>query len=285
MKSTKCLGLSMKCLVVAVALMCCGVQAADEELFNLNDIIVSGEMYLWNRISDVLDIMRGGIGGGLGIGAEVAITEYAQLGAYVTKERGVDFPHFLFPLWMINYYERDENLFNIHEGYYATASFGPWRKEKEEAIDSEYFPRHKWDIRVQLAVLLHLYVNFSYEETCDFFAGFVGWDPAEDDLSIEPDARRRPADQFGRGLSNILFGVVEIPRNVFRITEEEGDAPGFTKGLGVGVWRFLCRELVGVVEFVTFPFGWNAIIEPEYVFQKVQDTTWRVSRPSFHRRY
>jgi len=92
-------------------------------------------------------------------------------------------------------------------------------------------------------------------------------------------------DQLGRGLSNILFGVFEVPANIMRVTEAEGDLPGVTKGVGLGLWRFLCREAVGVVEVVTFPFGWEPIIAPEYIWQKNQDSTWRVYRPSFHKRY
>jgi len=60
---------------------------------------------------------------------------------------------------------------------------------------------------------------------------------------------------------------------------------GISKGLGLGVWRFFCREVVGVVELVTFPFGWEPIIQPEYFYQKEKSTTWRVQRPAFHRRY
>lgn len=261
---------------------------ATEDTFDLNTIIVDAELYLWNRISDVFDLARGGLAGGPGLGAEVAVTEYAQLGAYACYERGVTFPHFVFPFWLVDYYERNEPIFISHEGRYATAAFGPWRAETQ--IDASalerHFPRHKWDVRAQLsAAIIHAYVAVSPTEFWDLLAGLVGWDPSGDDQRLDYVATRYPADQFGRGVCNILFGIFEIPVNMLRITASEGDLPGISKGLGLGIWRFLCREVVGVVEFVTFPFGWQPIIEPEYIFPINQNVTWRVYKPSFHKQY
>jgi putative exosortase-associated protein (TIGR04073 family) len=107
----------------------------------------------------------------------------------------------------------------------------------------------------------------------------------DDALAPEELARRQPADQFGRGVCNILFGALEIPFNIIRLTNEEGDLPGISKGVGLGLWRFACREVVGVVELVTFPFGWTPIIEPEYVVQKKLGPNWKVNRPAFHKNY
>ena len=290
---------SLRCAVVVLAL--CMVQAnAYEEEFDLNALIVRSEMYIWNRITDFLDIFHGGIAGGPGIGFEVAVTDYGKLGAYVSYERGVDFPHFIPPLWLIDYYGR-RTVFNYHEGYYATASLGPWRKQILDANPTLYFPRGEktepviwanntslWDLRVQLdALLIHPYLNVRTLEIADFFAGIVGLDPKKDDQECDDEelARRQPADQFGRGVCNILFGALEIPFNIIRLTNEEGDLPGISKGVGLGLWRFACREVVGVVELVTFPFGWSPIIEPEYVVQKKLGPNWKVNRPAFHKNY
>lgn len=290
---------SLRCAVVVLTL--CMVQAnAYEEEFDLNALIVRSEMYVWNRITDFLDIFRGGVAGGPGIGFEVALTDYGKLGAYVSYERGVDFPHFLPPLWLIDYYGR-RPVFNFHEGYYATASLGPWRKQILDTKPTLYFPRGEkaepviwanstspWDLRVQLdALLIHPYLNVRTLEVADFFAGIVGLDPKKDDQECDDEelARRQPADQFGRGVCNILFGALEIPFNIIRLTNEEGDLPGISKGVGLGLWRFACREVVGVVELVTFPFGWTPIIEPEYVVQKKLGPNWKVNRPAFHKNY
>ena len=260
------------------------------DLLNPNGFLVKSELYVWNRFSDILDIVRCGIAFGPGIGAEVAITEYAQLSLYANAETGVAFPHFIPPFWLVDKYENNANAFEFHKGKYATAAFGPWRAEtsaESPYVESMHFRRDKWDIRVQLDLLLvHLYVAVRPVEIIDFFTGFVGYDFCLDDLQLNPVIDRRPADQFGRGICNILFGIVEVPNNIFRVTSTEGDLAGASKGVGLGLWRFLVRECVGVVELVTFPFGWEPIIEPAYVINDTdQSTTWKVYKPSFHKRY
>ena len=178
-------GKGLRCAVVVLALCMFEAKAYEEE-FDLNALIVRSEMYVWNRISDFLDIFHGGIAGGPGIGFEVALTDYAKLGAYVSYERGVDFPHFLPPLWLIDYYAR-RPIFHFHEGYYATASFGPWRKQIYGADATMYFPRGEikdnviwadttspWDIRLQIdALLIHPYINVRGLEVADFFFLFL----------------------------------------------------------------------------------------------------------------
>ena len=79
--------------------------------------------------------------------------------------------------------------------------------------------------------------------------------------------------------------ILLVAFNIIRLTNEEGDLPGISKGVGLGLWRFACREVVGVVELVTFPFGWTPIIEPEYVVQKKLGPNWKVNRPAFHKNY
>ncbi|MBQ6471145.1 MAG: exosortase system-associated protein, TIGR04073 family [Victivallales bacterium] len=273
-------------MTLAVALLAGAVAKAEEdELFDMNRILVSGELYIWNRISDLFDLFRCGIGGGADVGVDLQITKYVQLGAIVTQERGVDFPHFIPPFWMINYFEKT-TIFNTHEGYNGSLAFLCWRKEWNAPPETAVaFPRPDWDIRLEIALLAHLYVDISLPEIGDFFAGIVGYDPSKDDQTLDKSIPRRPADQFGRGLSNILFGAVELPSNILRVTDEEGDMAGVTKGVGLGLWRFFVRELVGVVEFVTFPFGWEPILEPAYPIQKTKNSVWKVSRPQFQKRY
>ena len=285
MKTSNSLSRLLRMAILVACLFCVTAKAQDEELFDLNTIIVKGELYVWNRISDALDLFRCGIAGGGDIGIDIALTEYVQLGAMVTKERGVDFPHFIPPFWMAHYYQQ-KPIFRTHEGYCATAAFGPWRVESVDPEDAlVHFDRDKWDIRLEAAILAHLYVNIDTDEIGDFLAGIVGWDPKHDDQELDITASRRPADQFGRGICNILFGVLEIPFNIIRVNEDEGDMAGISKGVGLGVWRFLVREVVGVVELVTFPFGWTPIIEPEYPVQRSKNSIWSVRRPSFHNRY
>lgn len=293
------------CLLAIVAINCTKAQAATNKVYNsdlidCDSIAVGVELYIWNRISDLLDICQFGIAAGPGLGFEVAVTDFLQLGMYANCEQGIIFPHVFPPFWLVDYYENNE-WFTIHSGKYATASFGPWRAESSTRTsayttpkyftryDAKFNPDYRWDIRVQAdAVLLHAYFNFRTLELADFFCGIVGYDLTDDDCHEDPTIVRRPANQFGRGLSNILFGVFEVPLNIIRVNEVEGDLPAITKGVGLGVWRFLVREIVGVTEVITFPFGWQPIIEPEYVFEigrNNSDYGWRVYRPSFHKRY
>ncbi len=281
-------------LAIIAALSATPAQAQESRssaLLDINGMIVQTELYLYNRFTDLLDVFRCGVAVGPGIGAEVAITEYLQLGLYANCEIGVDFPHCLPPFWIFDYYEHNTEAFTLHKGTYATVAFGPWRAETAPVDDlgiQKHFRRDKWDIRAQAdLLLLHFYLAIRPVEIIDFFTGIFTVDFALDDQKLDQLQVRRPADQLGRGLSNILFGVVEVPLNVVRVTKTEGDVQGLTKGLPLGIWRFFCREVVGVVETVTFPFGWEPIIEPAYVFDSslLQGNSWHVYKPSFHKRY
>lgn len=118
-------------------------------------------------------------------------------------------------------------------------------------------------------------------EAGDFFAGIAGLDPAKDDQSPDPTYMRKPARQLGRGVSNLVTGIWEVPLNVHQVNQEQGGVAALTYGLFRGMWRWGVRECTGVVEIVTFPFGWEAIIEPEFPFEPVRSTDWRVNEVPF----
>ena len=262
------------------------------QIFDVNSVIVQGELYLWNRVADLFDILECGIGVGWNIGFDAQITEYAQLAAIKKYGKGVEFPHFIPPFWMIHYFQH-KRVFRVHDGQYSALAFGPRRNQNvtEEVRHQVTFTSDPWDLRLELALLAHLYVDVKLDETADFITGFFGYDFKHDDYKLEDSIeRRRPADQLGRGVCNILFGALEIPYNILRVTEDEGDFPGITKGVFLGVWRFAIREVVGAVELVSFPFGWDPIILPEYtwfLFSYIHSsfikTSFIVSRPNFYR--
>ncbi|MBQ4479918.1 MAG: exosortase system-associated protein, TIGR04073 family [Victivallales bacterium] len=286
-------------LLAAMSLTPAKGQVRSGETLDINRAMVNTELYLWNRFSDLLDTFRCGVAFGPGLGFEAAITDYVNLGAYANCERGLAFPHIIPPLWLVDYYEHNADAFQAHGGKYATVSFGPWRAEAGKEIigtsdkhpfrDNSviHFARDRWDIRLQLDLLLiHLYIAVRPVEIIDFFTGIVGYDFSLDDQKLDSLQERRPADQFGRGLSNVFFGFLEVPINILRVTRNEGDLAGATKGVGLGLWRFFVRECVGVIETIAFPFGWEPIIEPAYVFDNGEgDISWRVYKPAFHKRY
>ena len=63
-----------------------------------------------------------------------------------------------------------------------------------------------------------------------------------------------PADKLGRGLANMVTGVLALPGSIAEGAHENG-ASGAAVGLGKGIARTIARELVGVYEFVTFPLS------------------------------
>jgi len=226
----------------------------------------------------------------LGGGAAAAL----GLGAYAAKEKGVTFPHFFPPLWIVPYLE-EEPMFKDHRGSYATASFGPWRRETS-IVASERFERDPLSVRAQFGLgLAHGYLSIETKEVADFFAGIpdilglvgvtgLGADLSMDDEKLDPTARREPARQLGRGFANIVGGALEIPVCMINTNKQRGDFAGATTGLAQGVWRFAVREVVGVVEVFTFPMGWEPIVDPEYPLQPVRTTDWDVRTPAFMRR-
>ena len=92
-------------------------------------------------------------------------------------------------------------------------------------------------------------------------------------------AERQRLRQLGRGMTNVVTGVWEIPLNMHLINRDMGGFAGLTYGFLRGFCRFAVREGVGVFEIVTFPMGWQPIIEPEFPDQPTKSTTWRVNKP------
>ena len=92
--------------------------------------------------------------------------------------------------------------------------------------------------------------------------------PAQAEQSAPADnAVTKSARQLGRGLGNIVTGPLEIPANIIKVKDTNGDVAGVTYGTLRGVWRCLVREGVGVFEVVTFPMRFKPIVTPEFTAQ------------------
>jgi putative exosortase-associated protein (TIGR04073 family) len=76
------------------------------------------------------------------------------------------------------------------------------------------------------------------------------------------------ARKAGRGLAGMVTGFLEVPGNIYKMTDERGPGWGFSLGFVEGLGMIVVRELVGVYEFVTCPFplpaGFEPVIEPEF---------------------
>jgi putative exosortase-associated protein (TIGR04073 family) len=71
-----------------------------------------------------------------------------------------------------------------------------------------------------------------------------------------------------RGVANVLFGIVEIPNQITKVTAAHGGGAGVTYGVGKGVVRWIEREGVGIYDVVTFPVpvpkGYKPVMKPEF---------------------
>lgn len=76
--------------------------------------------------------------------------------------------------------------------------------------------------------------------------------------------------KLGRGLANVVTGVVEIPKGVQETFYEEGPVAAASWGLIDGIYKFFARTLTGIYEVVTFPIplpaDYEPIVQPEFLF-------------------
>jgi len=73
------------------------------------------------------------------------------------------------------------------------------------------------------------------------------------DIQQPPASDQGPTRKLGRGLSNILYGISEIPDSIFAVNYDEGNAAAWSYGVVRGVGRTFARLGYGVYEVATFP--------------------------------
>lgn len=96
---------------------------------------------------------------------------------------------------------------------------------------------------------------------------------ADEDVYRENTDIDKMFHKLGRGISNVLLGWVEVPKNIakeWRKTEPfTGTIVGTVKGIGWGV----ARTLAGFYEIISFPFpvprDYEPIMYPEFVLPSV----------------
>jgi putative exosortase-associated protein (TIGR04073 family) len=78
--------------------------------------------------------------------------------------------------------------------------------------------------------------------------------------------------KLGRGVTNALTGIVEVPKKMYLISKNDNLAMGLTWGLVKGAGVGLLRTAAGLYETVTFPIpapaDYEPIIHPEFVFEE-----------------
>jgi len=72
------------------------------------------------------------------------------------------------------------------------------------------------------------------------------------DIQSPPGAQYTSTRKLGRAISNILYGVMEIPEQIGRKTDEHGRKAGWSYGAVDGTNRFMRRLGYGFYELFTF---------------------------------
>ena len=112
--------------------------------------------------------------------------------------------------------------------------------------------------------------------------GFMNFNVKADE---EGDGELPPIRKLSRGLVNISVGALEIPMKMIDTNEEENGLAAVTYGLFKGLSYFIAREVIGVIEVVTFliPFpeatddpresgwGYGPLMRPEWVVDEQHD--------------
>ena len=77
------------------------------------------------------------------------------------------------------------------------------------------------------------------------------------DIQDPPGNDYGPTRKLGRGLSNTVFGIAELPVQIARVNEREGNSAAFGYGLVRGLGRTYMRFHSGLFEMFSFPFPVN----------------------------
>ncbi len=91
------------------------------------------------------------------------------------------------------------------------------------------------------------------------------------DIHDPPSNDFGPTRKLGRGVSNLLYGVAELPTTVAKINEDEGNSAAGGYGVVRGVGRSVLRIQAGIFEILTFPFP---IVRGSYYPVLESDTHW-----------
>jgi putative exosortase-associated protein (TIGR04073 family) len=79
-------------------------------------------------------------------------------------------------------------------------------------------------------------------------------------------------NKAARGIANIATGWLELPKQIYTTSKEEGTVKGIFVGPMKGIGMTLIREFSGVAEFTTFfvsyPGFYSPYFDPAYVWQK-----------------
>lgn len=100
---------------------------------------------------------------------------------------------------------------------------------------------------------------------------FSGQLPAVEELTYGEMVRTKLAS----GITNMAFGIAEIPKNMINTANEVNALMGATGGVLKGTLHTMGRLLAGGLDFITFPVPSQPITHPTFVWQQFStDTTY-----------
>ena len=89
-----------------------------------------------------------------------------------------------------------------------------------------------------------------------------------------PAHAQDPIHKAGRGLTNVLTGWIELPRNFHQGSQEENPLTGAVAGLFKGASLTVLRMGIGVYEAITFPIPYPKAFASPYEQMELPDYAW-----------
>src|SRR3982751_2267422 len=74
------------------------------------------------------------------------------------------------------------------------------------------------------------------------------------DIHDPPSNDHGPTRKLGRGVSNLVFGISELPTTIAKVNNRGGNSAAAGYGVVRGVGRSMMRISAGLVEIFSFPF-------------------------------
>jgi|SRR5215210_1371865 len=91
------------------------------------------------------------------------------------------------------------------------------------------------------------------------------------DIHDPPSNDYGPTRKLGRGISNLVFGVAELPVSIATVNTNEGNSAAAGYGVVRGVGRSVMRIGAGIFEIATFPVPF---VRGSYYPVLESDTHW-----------
>jgi len=95
-------------------------------------------------------------------------------------------------------------------------------------------------------------------------------------LTSNAHAQEQPMnfpDKMFHGLTNVVTGFIEIPKNVINISSQDNIFVGIIWGTVRGAVHGVSRTVVGGIEFLTSPIESGPYVTPGFVWERFSEDT------------